>query len=144
MTTIQKVMAHAAALGACKKSGEASDWKSLAWLFFSPQGREFCEENNFPGIPLWDDIKRECDTRELGIYIDEGNVKISDRVNTALIGRTEADLWFRSPDTVHRVILMHGAKARIHLRDAAVVLVVKVGTECEVEIDKDEISTVLW
>lgn len=45
---VHDIMQKAISLGACCESGKATDWKSLCWLFFSPQGREFCEHNNYP------------------------------------------------------------------------------------------------
>ena len=47
---VHDIMQKAISLGACCESGKATDWKSLCWLFFSPQGREFCEHNNYPPL----------------------------------------------------------------------------------------------
>ena len=141
---IKKITKAALQLGACRKPTEATDWRSLVWLFFSPQGREFCERHNFPSIPMWSEIKRQHNTTQYGIYVDEGYITIRDNENTALIGQTEARMIFSRPNKAHRVILMHGAKAHIKATDYAVVLIVKVGTDCEVEIDKDETATILW
>ena len=141
---IKKIIQAAVALGACSKSGEATDWRSLAWLLFSPQGREFCEKHQFPSVTMWSEIKRECDTEKYGVFVDAGYIHIHDRENTALIGQTYATLHFSKPESVHRVIVMHGAKATLKLRNYAVVNLVKVGTDTEVTIDKDETSVVLW
>lgn len=141
---IKKITKAAAALGACSKSGEATDWRSLAWLLFSPQGREFCEKHQFPSMEMWHGIKRECDTEQYGIYVDAGYIHIHDRENTALIGQTAATLHFSSPQKAHRVILMHGAKATIVLRNYAVVNIVNCGDDTDITIDKDETSAVLW
>lgn len=50
---VRDVTRKAIKIGACSESGKATDWKSLCWLFFSPQGREFCEENNYPSLDLF-------------------------------------------------------------------------------------------
>lgn len=142
--TIKKIHDTASALGACTRMVEASDWRSLARLLFSPQGREFCEWNNFPDISLWGEIKRHCDTAKLGIFIDAGKIRVAGNENIALIGKTDAVLEFDKPSKAHRVILMHGAKATVKATNYAVVLVVKISPECEVKIDKDETSTILW
>lgn len=141
---IKKITQTALRMGACQRATEASDWKSLAWLFFSPQGREFCENHNYPSVPMWSEIKRQHNTTQYGIYIDEGYITVRDNVNTALIGQTYAKLIFSRPDKPHRVILMHGAKAHIKATEHAVVLVVKIGTDCEVTVDKDDTATILW
>ena len=141
---IKKITKAAAALGACSKSAEATDWRSLAWLLFSPQGREFCEQHNFPSVPMWSEIKRECDAEKYGVFIDAGYIHIHDRENVAVIGKTNATLHFSSPDRAHRVIVMHGGSVTIKARNYAVVNVVKVGTDTEVTIDKDETAVILW
>ena len=48
MNTVKEIMMAALQKGACDKSYGVSDWKTLVWLFFTPQGIEFCEKNNFP------------------------------------------------------------------------------------------------
>lgn len=139
--TIQK---RALALGACQLSAKAGDWHNMAMLLFSPQGREFCEQHNFPTIEMWHDIRRECDTTIYGIYVASGKTTIPhNQENTALIGTTHGYLTFDTPTTIHRVILQHGAKATITATNHAVVLVVKIGPDCEVEINKDETVAIL-
>lgn len=141
---IKKITQSAAALGACSKSAKASDWRSLIWLMFSPQGREFCEKHAFPSLSMWSEIKTACDIKQYGVFIDAGFIHIHDRENTALVGDTHATLHFNSPDKVHRVMVMHGASVTLRLRNFAVAHVVKVGSGTEVIIDKDETSVVLW
>lgn len=141
---IQKVLKSAALLGACSKTEAATTWRSLGWLFFSPQGREFCEEHNFPGIELWGEMKQQHDLKEQGIYCDEGAVELEQLANVALVGKTTAKLTYSNPQKAHRVILMHGAEATIKATNYAVVLVVKIGSDCTVTIDKDDTATILW
>ncbi len=138
---IDEVMKSAALLGACSGSGKVSDWKSLAWLFFSPQGREFCEEKNFPALPMFREMKRHG-ISELGVFVDEGNVCRSNDKDIALVGDTCGELKFDENNVVHKIILMHGAKARIKASNYAVLLIVNIGG-CEVEIDKDKTVVVL-
>lgn len=140
--TIQK---QALALGACQRSAEATDWRSMAWLLFSPQGREFCENHNFPPIDLWSKIRRKCDTTQYGVFVDTGVTTIPhNQENVALIGQTHGYLTFDGPATSHRVIVQHGAKATIKATNYAVVLVVKIGHDCDVTINKDDTATILW
>lgn len=138
---IDEIMKSAAQLGACSGSGKVSDWKSLVWLFFSPQGREFCEEKNFPDLQMFRDMKRHG-ISELGVFVDEGNVFRSNDKDIALIGNTCGDLKFDKNNEVHKIILMHGAKVRIKARNYTVLLIVNIGG-CEVEIDKDKTVVVL-
>lgn len=130
-------------MGACSESGKASDWKSLAWLLFTPQGREFCEDNLFPTIEMWRDIKPHV-TDDMHIFIDRGTyLKSRNSANIALVGETEAKLEYSGADMVHKVIIMHGAKARIRATNYAVVLVVIIGEGCVVEFDNDETAKIL-
>lgn len=138
---IDEIMKSAAQLGACSGSGKVSDWKSLVWLFFSPQGREFCEEKNFPELPMFREMKRHG-ISELGVFVDEGNVCRSNDKDIALVGDTCGELKFDENNVVHKIILMHGAKARIKASNYAVLLIVNIGG-CEVEIDKDKTVVVL-
>lgn len=138
---IDEIMKSAALLGACSGSGKVSDWKSLVWLFFSPQGREFCEEKNFPELPMFREMKRHG-ISELGVFVDEGNVCRSNDKDIALVGDTCGELKFDENNVVHKIILMHGAKARIKASNYAVLLIVNIGG-CEVEIEKDKTVVVL-
>ena len=140
--TIETVLALARDKGACEKATKATSWKSLAWLFFSPQGQEFCEKQNYPSMIVWDRIMEQTDPTRYGIFVDKGKVEIRGRENVALIGETEARCYFSTPRKPHRVILMHGAKARIVATNYAVVNIVKIGN-CEVKIDKDQTAAVV-
>ncbi len=138
---IQGIMESAALLGACRKTEDISDWSSAVQLFFSPQGREFCEEKNFPDLSMFREMKNHG-ISEFGIFVDEGNVCRSNDKDIALIGDTCGDLKFDKNNVVHKVILMHGAKARIKASNYAVLLIVNIGN-CEVDIIKDKTVIVL-
>ena len=140
MKTVDEIMKSATLSGACSKSNGVSDWKSLVWLFFTPQGREFCEENNFPSLEMFREMSSEV--AAYGVYVDAGSVNTCNDEKVALIGDTEAELVFTDNTKVHKVILMHGAKARITASNYAVILLVNVGN-CEVEINKDETVVIL-
>lgn len=139
MNTVNDVMKSASLLGACAKSEGVSDWKSLAWLFFTPQGREFCEKHNFPTLKMFQDME---DVSGHGIFVDAGSLSRSGDANIALIGNTSAELVYSGPECVHKLILMHGAKARIRASNYAVILIVNIGG-CEVEIEKDPTVVIL-
>lgn len=143
---IKKILKQATAKGACAKSETASNWGSLAWLLFSPQGREFCTRNAFPDPSLWSQIKRECPgTEELGVYIDAGFLTLRDRKKVALIGQTEATVIAdgKTNESV-LLVMMHGATAKVKARNYAVVAIEKQGADCIVETDKDDTSVILW
>nr|DAX37177.1 MAG TPA: hypothetical protein [Caudoviricetes sp.] len=140
MESVNDIMKSASLFGACSKSNGVSDWKSLVWLFFTPQGREFCEENNFPSLEMFQGMKEHV--AEFGVFVDCGELNRSNDANIGLIGATSATLTYDDNTVVHKVVLMHGAKARIKASHYAVILLVNVGN-CEVKIDKDETVVIL-
>lgn len=125
---VNEIMKRAIELGACEKSGKATDWKSLAWLFFSPQGREFCKQHNFPSLDTFRDMKGKVE--HLGVHIDES---IETRnVDVALIGEGKSVLNFSGTEKPYRVILMHGAQAEVHAGMYSVVKVENISGDYEV------------
>lgn len=140
MKTVKEIMQSASLRGACAKSNGVSDWKSLTWLFFTPQGREFCEENNFPSLEMFQGMKENVS--EYGVLVDAGRVSRRNDANVGLVGDTSAELVYDDNTVVHKVILMHGAKAKIKASRYAVILLVNIGN-CEVEIEKDQTVVVL-
>jgi len=79
---------------------------------------------------------------QFGVFVDLGRVSRSNDKDIALIGDTCGELKFDENKVVHKVMLMHGAKAHIKASNYAVLLIVNVGG-CEVTIDKDETVIVL-
>lgn len=140
MKSVSDIMKQALENGACDKSKGVSDWKTLCWLFFTPQGLEFCEDNNFPSIS--DFREAESNISDFGLLVDKGEVIRNNDVNIALIGDTNGKLVFDDNTKVHKVVLMHGAKAFIVARNYAVVRLVNIGN-CEVNIHKDKTSVIL-
>lgn len=140
--TPKDVMKEAIAQGACSKSGKASDWSTLAWMLFTPQGREFCEEKQFPSLAMWRGIK-ESIVGKHPVNIDAGEIKVNNPKSIAVIGDTVATLYYSGSDCVHKLIVMHGGKARVRAVNYAVVLVVKIGEGCEVEFNNDETARIL-
>ena len=140
MESVNNVMQAASLLGACSKSNNVSDWKSLAWIFFTPQGREFCEKNNFPSLEMFREMKEHV--ANWGVFVDNGEITRINDINIGLIGSTSATITYNDNTEVHKVILMHGAKARIKASNYAVILLDNIGN-CEVNIDKDETVVIL-
>lgn len=133
-------MQQALLKGACEKSNGVSDWKTLVWLFFTPQGLEFCEKNDFPDIEMFREIKYGLEG--LNVYVDSGEINRYNDLNLALIGNTQGRIIFDDNTKVHKVVLMHGAKAFIVVRNYAVVRLINIG-DCEANIHKDKTSVIL-
>lgn len=140
MIKLQDVKSSAAAAGACGKLSGVHDWKGLCRLFFSPQGVEFCEYRNFPSLELFRSIKSRV--ARYGFQVDAGEIVRENDGCIALVGDTQAKLTFSDPTWVHKVVLMHGAKAEITATGYAVVRLINIGN-CEVKINKQEHAVIL-
>lgn len=139
--SITDVMREAVNMGACEKTGNVSDWKTLSWLFFSPQGMEFCANNNFPPIELYRQLNVEALAIN-NIFVDAGHIQRNNDSQVAVIGNTVAEFVFDDPTKVHKVIVMHGAKVKLITRNYAVVKLLNIGDN-NVEIRKDKTSVIL-
>lgn len=141
MFSVNELLQKAIDLGACEKSSKATDWKSLCWLLFTPQGVEFCEKHNFPSIDHYRAL--ECDKlTDFGVYIDKGKVSRNNDTCIALIGDTRGELVFDDPSKIHKVIVMHGAEAFIVVRNYAVVRLYNIGDN-KVDIHREKTAVVL-
>lgn len=120
---------------------EIDDHISLAWLFFTPQGRRYCSQYNFPSLDRFRQLRQH--TSSLKIFVDAGDIEIkADYPNIGLVGSTKAVVSVTDNSKVYRVILMHGAKARIIASNYTVILLANMGP-CEVDIEKDDTVLVL-
>lgn len=128
MISVKEIMQKAASMGACSQSGKATDWKSLAWLFFSPQGREFCKDNNYPSIESFRSMAKYVEP--YCVYVEKPIEKHNE--NVALIGEAESTLRYDGVEKAYKVILMHGAKATIHVSNYAVVRLENISGRYEI------------
>lgn len=120
--------------GACNNSNKATDWKSLAWLFFTPQGLEFVKDRRYPTIEVMREAKEAM--KPYGFYVDAGPITRSNDTNICIAGDTQATLFISDPRSLHHIVLMHGATATIILRNYAVASIVSVGGNYEIDSDK--------
>lgn len=141
MKAIDEILQKALQLGACNKSNGVTDWKTLVWLFFTPQGIESCQKNNFPTLEMFREIKEEVEG--FNVFVNAGVQKRSNDSCVALIGpKTKGELVFDDNTKVHKVIVMHGAKLDIVLRNYAVVRLINIGDN-EIRRHKDKTSIIL-
>lgn len=119
---------------------EIKDHRSLSWLFFSHQGRRYCASRKFPSLDKFRQIKE--DVHRLGVYVDAGEIERANDANVGLIGSTTAILFFSDNTKVYKIILMHGAKAKIVASNYTVILLANMD-QCDVEIEKDDTVLIL-
>lgn len=97
---------------------------------FIEKGDRFCEKTNFPSLEIFRRFK-EDDTENLGFFIDSGEVEFTNKPYIVLVGDTHAELYYDELKT-HKVILMHGATAKITAEKWGLVFVTN-GKGCSVE-----------
>ncbi|MCF0187950.1 MAG: hypothetical protein HUK04_00430 [Bacteroidaceae bacterium] len=86
--------------------------QQLAEKLTSPQGLEFCVKKNFPNLATFRLFKGYKPER-FGVYIDAGQVTISNPGKVLLVGKTYATVNCDSTER-HEIATMHGATASIH------------------------------
>ena len=116
-------------LGACQIFTGEESMEEMIRLMFSPQGAEFLTTYNFPDIATFRKFK-EYHPERFGVYIDCGEITISDAKNVFLVGNTTARLKYAQTQG-NRLILMCGAMARI-----------EASGYCVLKIEKDNKSNV--
>ena len=116
-------------LEACKMFTGEESMEEMINLMFSPQGAEFLTENNFPDIATFRRFKK-YDPEQFGVYIDAGEISLSEAKNVFLVGNTTARLKYAQTQG-NRLILMCGATARI-----------EASGYCVLKIEKDDKSNV--
>lgn len=127
---VKDVISKAKEKGACDQSSKVTDWKSLIWLFFSPQGREFCRANNFPSLDTFRALKRKIE--EFNVFVEE-STKLCN-TDVAIIGGT-AELTYHGTDKAYKVIIMHDASVRLKIGNFAVVRVENISGSYTIEND---------
>lgn len=128
---VKEIIKTANILGACSQTNKVTDWKSLVWIFFSPQGREFCKDNNYPTIEMFRAMKGNV--HPYGVYVEE-SVSLRNE-DAALIGQSDSKLHYSGVEKAYKVILMHGAKATLHVSNYAVVRLENISGEYEITGD---------
>lgn len=128
---IEDIIAGSKKLGACNSADGIKDWKGLIEHFFSPQGREFCKKYNYPGVEAFRAASDEI--RQYKVYVDTDEHITNE--NAALVGHSTSTLHFSGVGQVYKVMLMHGAKAKITAGNYAVVRIDNISGDYEVEND---------
>ena len=119
---IKQIFAQAKQLDCCDKFKGTEDLQGIINLFKPPQGLEFCINNHFPHISTLRQFK-PYNVGRYGIYIDAGEITLSNPGLVLLIGNTTATLNCSSNKARNEVVLMHGAKAVINASEWSVTFI---------------------
>lgn len=110
---------HAKAQGLCGKFTGQEDLQQVCGLLFSPQGREYCMNNDFPAMDIWRGFK-QLGVNKHGIYVDAGNIDIAQQRNIALVGNTHGRLTAKGRGLTF-ILLLHGATVEVEANDYVIV-----------------------
>ena len=116
---IQQIYMQARLLGACPLfTGKEETLEDIVRLFTTPQGIEFCTENDFPNMEAFRCFK-SYNLESLGIYIDAGSITLNNPLRAILVGDTTATI---NCDTLvtHEVVLLQGSRAVLNASGWAV------------------------
>lgn len=129
-------------LDACKMFTGNESLEDLVALMFTPQGIEFLTHlgGGFPDLSVFRKFKRFSPDRS-GIYIDCGEITLSNPENAFLVGNTIASIHYDELKS-KRLVMMHGAKASVEASGWAVVKIDTDGT-CNVDVKKCDHAKVL-
>lgn len=116
-------------LGTCQMFTGEESMEEMINLMFSPQGAEFLTANNFPDIATFRRFKK-YHPEQFGVYIDAGEISLSEARKVFLVGNTTARLKYAQTQG-NRLILMCGATALI-----------EASGYCVLKIEKDDKSNV--
>ncbi len=136
---ITQIIKDALLMKPVKALKDINNETNLARLFFSHQGRKYCKEKKFPPIHLF---REEKTIHRLGFFVDAGEIIAANESNIGLIGSTSGLLFFTDNSKVHKITLMHGAKARIQASNHTVLIIANIDG-CDLEIHKDDTVLVL-
>ena len=91
---IEKIYRRAQAIGACSLFTGKETLEELVSLMFRPQGIEFMLQHKFPDLDTLREFKPYHPER-FGVYIDCGEIDLTEARKVFLIGNTVARLKYR-------------------------------------------------
>lgn len=109
------------ALGACSAFSEAKSVKEIVDELFTPQGIEFCLKLRFPTLDVFRQFDKE-EVKQYGVYIDCGDIELSDPQRAFLVGNTKATIKCAKLQN-NSIYLMHGASVSVIASGFAIVRV---------------------
>ena len=128
-------------LGACSMFTGNEDLQELVKLMFTPRGVEFMTKYHFPNIETFRKFK-PLHPERYGVYIDCGEISLSEAKKVFLVGNTVARLKYWDIAS-NRLYLMCGAVAHIDAGGYSVVRVEKDDISKVEYMEKDHASVLL-
>ncbi len=130
----------AAKLSACQMFKGDETFEEMVSLMFSPRGAEFLTTYGFPSIELFRQYK-PFNPERLGVYIDCGDITLTEPRRVFLVGNTTATLNYKETAS-NRVVVMHGASATV-LADGFSVVHIEADKSSQVSFIKNGNAVIL-
>lgn len=127
-------------LAVCSMFTGEENLEKLISLMFSTQGIEFLTTFGFPDLPSFRRFIIYHPER-FGVFIDSGKIALNGVKSIFMVGNTEASIKCDEA-ALYRIILMHGATAKIEASGYAVVKVEKDNLS-DYDIVKTEFAKIL-
>ena len=139
MKDLKHITESAKALGACRLLREGMSYRDLSGLLFSPQGREFCAEKDFPGRADLKGISEECLERH-GIYsgVTGSRIKVS---KDACFIKSYCSAEIEDSSVLHRIVALDNSEIKLLVEDYAV-LDLNVSESSKAEVYKTKNSQI--
>lgn len=118
---LKEIYQDGKALGACSAISEAKTVKEIVDELFTPQGIEFCLKLRFPTLDVFRQFDKE-EVKQYGVYIDCGDIELSDPQRAFLVGNTKATIKCAKLQN-NSIYLMHGASVSVIASGFAIVRV---------------------
>lgn len=131
---LDKIIGKAKKYGACEKINDIKSWKDLVDVFFLPYGLEFLMNTGYPGMDDFRRNKARIATR--GIFVDAGDISLSNNMKVGLVGKTTATLKYSGADSLNTIVVMDGAIVNIDASKYAVIKVYNLGGKVNIKKDK--------
>lgn len=144
--TLDKIKQEGGRYRECGLLSMVASVGELCRTLYRPEGLEFCSRNAFPSLELLEELEEHhsSEIKSEGAHINRGNIGlILNPRRLALVGDTEATIHIDSQTAVHKIVLMHGAKAHIHAKGYTVVSVTQVGEGNRLTTATDGTATIL-
>lgn len=126
--------------GACNKVKDIESQDELARLFFSPQGLEFFQDHQYPGLLRLTQEKEWL--KNYNIFVNAGDIELTNTKDICLVGDTHGTLTFDRNDYTNTVVLAYGASADIKAANYTVIKLIRVASG-NFKIDKDKTAILI-
>jgi hypothetical protein len=94
----------------CDLADGTESWEKLADVFFTRN--DYCNDRSFPSLKWWRLANNIIDLKKLGVYVDGGDIKLTNPKRVCLVGNTSAKIYI-DENYRHKINVQYKAKAQV-------------------------------